>query len=151
MRLPLSSAGPRIAICVLAPLMLAAASGPAFACSCQPDPTAEGLLASETAVFTGVVEESAPASPGQSTTVFKVTESFKGPRTGAIVRVRHPNGPSASCGVTFSPGEVRTIAASRQDPADMLSTSQCSTWMFLPQVGLSKGLIEQMRRIRQRP
>jgi hypothetical protein len=143
----------RLSVRLFAPAMLALAigSGQAMACSCQRDPTAEGLLDSASAVFTGVVEESTQVAPGQSLTIFRVTESFKGAPPGTIVRVTHRDGPSPSCGVDFAPGKTYTLAAYQADTAADLSTSFCSTWMFLPHVGLSKGLIERMREIRQRP
>ena len=143
----------RPSVRLFAPAMLALAIGSsqAMACSCQRDPTAEGLLDSASAVFTGVVEGNAPIAPQQSLTTFRVTESFKGPPPGTIVRVIHRDGPSPSCGVDFAPGKTYTLAAYQADTVADLSTSFCSTWMFLPHVGLSKGLIERMREIRQRP
>jgi len=130
---------------------LAAASSQAMACSCQRDPTAEGILASASVVFTGTVEESTPVAPGQSVTIFRVTESFKGPPPGTILRVTHPDGLSPSCGVNFTPSDAYTLAASEADTAGELSTSFCSTWMFIPHVGLREGLIARMREIRARP
>ena len=144
----------RLHVRILAPLTilaLAVISSQAMACSCQRNPTAEGILDSASAVFTGVVEDSTPIAPGQSLTTFRITESFKGAPRGVTVRVTHPNGPSPACGVTFAPGETYTLAASETDIADVLATSFCSTWMFIPHVGLSKGLIERMREVRPRP
>jgi hypothetical protein len=141
----------RIAARLFAPAILALAvtSSQAMACSCLREPTAVGILTSASVVFTGRVEESTPVAPGQSVTTFKVTESFKGVPAGTILRVTHPDGPSPSCGVSFVPGKTYTLAASETDAADVLGTSFCSTWMFLPHVGLSKKLIEQMRELRQ--
>lgn len=143
----------RVAFRLSAPVLLAfmIASGQAMACSCQRDPTAEGILGSASTVLTGVVEDDKAVAPGQSLTTFRVTESFKGTTRGATVRIKHPSGPSPSCGVTFSPGKVYTLAASQTDAVGELSTSLCLTWMFLPHVGLSKGLIERMREMRERP
>lgn len=138
---------------LLAPAFLAlvAASSAAMACSCQRDPTAQGILDSAAAVFTGVAERSVEVAPGRSVTTFKVTESFKDAPRGATVQVAHSNGPSASCGVKFSVGEVYTLAAHRSEKSQLLATGLCSTWMFLPQVQLGKGLIEKMRALRGRP
>jgi hypothetical protein len=144
MRLSISSFAPAL-------LVLVIASSQAMACSCARDPTAEGILDSASAVFTGTAEENLPVGSGGSVTTFRVTESFKGPPRGTIVRVKHRDGPSPSCGVTFSPGEVYTLAAYQTDNAGVLSTSFCSTWMFLPHVGLSRPLIERMREMRPRP
>lgn len=142
-----------IAVRLMVPAVMAIsiASSQAMACSCPRDPTAEGLLDSASAVFTGTAEENVPIGSGGSVTTFRVTEQFKGPPRGTVVRVRHPDGPSPSCGVTFSPGEVYTLAAYPTDSADALTTSFCSTWMFLPHVGLSRKLIERMREIGPRP
>lgn len=138
---------------LLAPafLLLAAASSAAMACSCQRDPTAQGILDSADAVFTGVAERSVEIAPGQSVTTFRVTESFKDTRRGATVQVGHSSGSSASCGVKFSVGAAYTLAAHRTDKPPSLATGMCSTWMFLPHVRLSKGLIEEMRALRGRP
>lgn len=126
-------------------------SSQAMACSCQRDPTAEGLLDTAAVVFTGTVEESLPIAPGGSLTTFRVTETFKGPPSGTVLQVKHPDGPSPSCGVSFSPGETYTLAAYRTDNGDALATNFCATWMFLPHVGLSRKLIERMREIGPRP
>jgi hypothetical protein len=123
----------------------AALADPALACSCARNPTAERILADATAVFTGTVRQSVPAAPGRSVTTFTVTESFKGTRVGATVRVVHPSGSPASCGVKFAPGETHTLAAHATQAGPELATTQCSTWMFMPQVPISAGLIQQMR------
>lgn len=146
-----ADSGPCFRLFAAAMLALVAASSQAAACSCQPNPSAGEILASASAVFSGIVEENTPAAEGQSVTIFRVTESFKGVSTGTTVRVRHPSGSSASCGVTFAPGEIRTLAAYRTGPGAPLTASLCSTWMFLPHVPLSKQLIEQMREMRLRP
>jgi len=141
----------RLTVTLTLAIAIAIISGQAMACSCQRDPTAEGLLDSAAAVFTGTVEENLPIVQGASVTTFRVTETFKGPPRGTVLRVKHPDGPSPSCGVTFSPGETYTLAAYPTDDADALATSFCSTWMFLPHVGLSRKLIERMREIGPRP
>lgn len=123
----------------------AALADPALACSCARNPTAERILADATAVFTGTVRQSVPAAPGRSVTTFTVTESFKGARVGSTVRVAHPSGSSASCGVKFAPGETHTLAAYAAESGPELATALCSTWMFLPHVPISAGLIQQMR------
>lgn len=120
----------------------------AVACSCVPNPTAETILDEAAAVFTGVAQDSATTEPDQSVTTFTVVESFKGPGAGATVRVLHPSGSSASCGVKFSSGQTYTLASYRVEPGPGLSTSLCSTWMFAPQVGTSVDLIRRMREIR---
>lgn len=153
MRLRTWSSSGRSAACRLfapALLVLVAFSGSALACSCPRDPTAQGILASAAAVFTGVVEQSVEVAPGQSVTTFRVTESFKDAVPGAAVDVSHPSGSSASCGVSFLAGKVYTLAANKGKTQRVLSTGLCSTWMFLPHVRLSKGLIEEMRARKQR-
>lgn len=118
---------------------------PVLACSCARNPTAERILDGAAAVFTGVAQGSAPVAPGRSVTTFTVTESFKGAAAGVTVRVLHPSGSSASCGVKFSPGETYTLATQRNNTDPGLTTSLCSTWMFMPQVSISSGLIQRRR------
>jgi hypothetical protein len=120
----------------------------ALACSCARNPTAEGILASATAVFTGTVRAVETIAPGQMVTTFVVAEPFKGAQRGQIVNVHHPSSASHSCGVSFDYGQSYTLAASLERGA--LWTSQCSTWMFLPHVGLSRDLIVRMRALRSR-
>lgn len=120
----------------------------AVACSCLPNPTAESILDEADAVFTGVARDSAVAEQGQSVTAFTIVESFKGPGAGATVRVLHPSGSSASCGVQFSSGQTYTLASHRAEPGGVLATSLCSTWMFAPQAETSTDLIRRMREIR---
>jgi hypothetical protein len=117
----------------------------AMACSCARNPTAERILEWAATVFTGVVQQSVSVAPGRSVTTFTVTESFKGGRAGATVRVLHPSGSSASCGVKFLSGGIYTLATQRNNSEPGLTTSLCSTWMFLPQVGISAELIQRMR------
>ena len=131
--------------CALLVLALAASADPALACSCARNPTAAQILEGSTVVFTGTAQQSVPVAPGRSVTTFTVTESFKGVRTGTSVRVLHPSGSSASCGITFAAGETHTRAADRSESDPGLTATLCSAWMFLPQVGLSAGLIKQMR------
>jgi hypothetical protein len=121
----------------------------AMACSCARNPTAESILESATAVFTGVVRKTVPVATGRSMTTFTVVESFKGVAGGATARVRHPSGSSASCGVKFLPGETYTLAAHGAESG--LVASLCSTWMFSPQSGRRTDLIQRMRAIRRRP
>jgi hypothetical protein len=128
----------------------AASATSALACSCARNPTAEGLLRDAAAVFTGVAEESRSVAPGVSVTTFRVTEGFKGASEGAIVRVRHPSGSSASCGVQFAPGTSYTLTAHANGSGAGLSASLCSAWMFMPQVGLGDELIARMRVLRRR-
>jgi hypothetical protein len=119
---------------------------PASACSCARNPTADGIFASHAAIFTGTVRAVQTIAPGQSVTTFVVSEPFKGVRRGETVNVYHRSGSSASCGVSFDYGKGYTLAAVREGP--QLWTSQCSTWMFLPHVGLSGELITQLRALR---
>jgi hypothetical protein len=130
-------------------VVVAVSAQAAMGCSCARNPTAEGILASATAVFTGTVRAVQTVAAGQSVTTFVVTETFKGAQRGAIVNVHHPSTPSPTCGVSFEYGRSYTLAASLERGA--LWTSQCSTWMFLPQVGLSGDLIVRMRTLRGRP
>lgn len=153
MRLRIWSSSGRSAACRLfapALFVVVAFSGSAMACSCPRNPTAQGILASAVAVFTGVVEQSVEVAPGQSVTTFRVTESFKDAVPGAAVDVSHSSGSSASCGDNFLAGKVYTLATYKSKTSNMLSTGLCSTWMFLPHVRLSKGLIEELRARRQR-
>lgn len=119
------------------------ASSAALACSCERNPTAAGILAQHQMVFTGIARSSVAVGPQVSATTFEVTEGFKGIAAKATVVVRHPDGPSASCGVQFATGQSFTVAA--QQAASGLSTTLCSTWMFLPHVGLRDGLLAEMR------
>lgn len=119
------------------------ATSAAFACSCERNPTAAGILSQHTMVFTGIARSSIAAGPDASVTTFEVTEGFKGVEAKSFVVVRHPNGSSASCGVQFETGQSVTLAA--QQGSSGLSTSLCSTWMFLPHVGLRDKLLAEMR------
>jgi hypothetical protein len=127
-------------------LALPALSATALACSCARNPTADGLFAAHQAIFTGTVRAIQTIAPGQSVTTFVVSEPFKGVARGEIVNIYHRSGASAACGVSFDYGKGYTLAAAREGP--QLWTSQCSTWMFLPQVGLSGELITGLRRLR---
>jgi hypothetical protein len=131
---------------VVGVLVLPAHAIPASACSCARNPTADGLFASHAAIFTGTVRAVQTIAPGQSVTTFVVSEPFKGVSRGDTVNVYHRSDSSAACGVTFDYGKGYTLAASRQ--AADLWTSQCSTWMFLPHVGLSGELITRLRALR---
>jgi hypothetical protein len=135
----------RVSAWLLLAFATAALTDPARACSCARNPTAEQVLEDATAVFTGTVRQSVSASPGRSVTTFIVTESFKGTRVGATVRVVHPSGSSASCGVKFAPGETHTLSVHGTESGPELATTLCSTWMFMPHVSISTGLIQQMR------
>lgn len=135
---------------ILLLLALAVTTDTARACSCARNPTAEGILEGAAAVFTGTVQTSVPIAPGRSVTTFTVVESFKGAPAGTTVRVEHRSGSSASCGVKFSPGRTYTLSAHDSESGAGLTTSLCSTWMFMPQVPISAGLIRQIREIRDR-
>src|SRR5688572_22977047 len=100
--------------CILACWMLALAPAAAYACSCAP-PTAEGLLQSAPAVFTGVATGSVSATQGESITTFTVVEGFKGVRAGQVVRVRHRSGSSARCGTSFAVGATHTLSTYREE------------------------------------
>lgn len=126
-------------------------SGAAQACSCAPTASAAAIRQSASAVFTGVALRSRRAAAGEAITTFKITESFKGPPAGATVQVRHPDGPSASCGVRFASGQTHTLSAVAAAPQRLLSANLCSVWMFLPHVGLSDKLIGELRALRDRP
>ena len=123
----------------------------AAACSCSRNPTAKGILASASVVFTGIargsepliVDDAAASGRNYSITQFEVVESFKGAEVGSTIAVRHRSGRSASCGVKFERDRTYTLAAHRGNTG--LSTSLCSTWMFQPQVSLSEKLITEMR------
>ena len=130
----------------LSAILALAALGDALACSCERDPTAAGILAQSTTVFTGIARSSVTVAPGVAATTFEVTEGFKGAEAKSFVVVRHPNGPSASCGVQFETGQSVTLAAHQS--AGGLSTTFCSTWMFLPHVGLRDRLLADMRTLR---
>jgi hypothetical protein len=128
-------------------LAVMAFSGAAHACSCARDPTADQIYASAAAIFTGTVRRVETIDPHQAVTTFLVTETFKGLGRGAVVRVHHGTS-SPACGVTFEQGRTYTLAAGTHD--GRLTTGQCSTWMFLPHVGLSRSLIERLRSLRDR-
>ncbi len=131
---------------LLVSLAILLAAEPALACSCARNPTAAGILQRAAAVFTGSVEQSTPLPGEHAATTFRVQESFKGPRAGGTVRVVHPSGSSASCGVKFSAGQSYTIAAQR-DGADY-ATSLCSVWMLGNESG--DALIREMRALGKR-
>jgi hypothetical protein len=120
---------------------------PASACSCARNPTADGLFASHAAIFTGTVRAVQTIAPGQSVTTFVVSEPFKGVRRGETINIYHRSDSSAACGVGFDYGKGYTLAAAWHD--GHLWTSQCSTWMFLPHVGLSGELITRLRILRR--
>jgi hypothetical protein len=139
----------RKALSILSAVLFGAASvGAAHACSCARNPNADDIFATHAAIFTGLVRAVETIAPGQSMTTFVVTEPFKGVRRGETVNVHHRSAPTAACGVTFEYGKGYTVAASREPSG--LSTSQCSTWMFLPHVGLSGELISRLRSLRAR-
>lgn len=130
--------------------LLASPSSAAMACSCGRKATAQSILDSSSVVFTGVAQASAPTARGYSITSFKVTESFKGARSGAVLHISHRSNAPSACGVDFSPGGTYTLAANRIDAAPGLVTSACLTWMFSPGVGLRAKLINDMRALRDR-
>lgn len=130
---------------MLALVTLVAFSSQVLACSCARNPNAQEIHSSAAAVFTGTVESSVTEAGGKTVTVFKVVESFKGVQNGVSVRVSHRRGPSTACGVAFTPGESYTIAAYQTETPQLFGTNLCLTWMFLPHVGLSARLIEEMR------
>jgi len=137
-----------VLVCILALLASSIFSDAPKACSCPRHPTAERMLNGSAAVFTGVAQSSVKAARTRSITTFRVIESFKGLAVSSTVRVLHPSGSSASCGVKFSVGKTYTLAVHHADTKPHLSTSLCSTWMFTPRVGLGPGLIRRMREIR---
>ena len=117
---------------------------PALACSCASgSPTAQSLLSSATAIFTGVARRSRAARAGESITVFEVTESFKGTAAGQMIEIHHRSGPSPACGVEFLEGESHTLAAYRAADQSDLAASLCSVWMFRVPSGAT--LIEEIR------
>jgi len=120
--------------------MLATAA--ALACSCAP-PTAESLLQSAPAIFTGVVTDSIPATQGESITTFAVAEGFKGVRAGQSVRVRHRSGSSASCGVRFALGESYTLSTYHEEIGTSLFANLCSTSIFRTRRG--EQIIQRLR------
>jgi hypothetical protein len=118
-----------------------------WACSCAPGHSAEDVLERSEAVFTGVVRAVKRLPSGSSVATFMVVESFKGPFAGSLVRVRFRNAPSVSCGVTFTQGETYTLSASSDDEG-RLTTSNCGTWMFQPNIPSSRTLIRRLREMR---
>jgi len=142
----------RAVVAVIAFAAMLADTGPAAACSCARNPTAAGILSSAEAVFTATAVASKTVGSNVSVTTFRIIEAFKGPAAGSTVAVRHPSGSSASCGVKFTTGKAYTLAAHRAgNDGAALTTTLCSTWMFLPHVGLSEGLIETLRELRGHP
>jgi hypothetical protein len=130
-----------IAACVIE--LLAAAN--ALACSCAP-PTAEGLMQSAPAIFTGAVTESVRATQGESITTFTVSEGFKGVRAGQSVRIRHRSGSSASCGVTFAVGRTYTLSTYREEVGTTLFANLCSTAFFITRDG--EQIIRRLRQVK---
>ena len=130
------------AISVLVALSL---PGGAQACSCAPGVSAESVMADAEMVFTGVAEQSKTSGPNGGVTTFRGIESFKGTSAGDRLQVSHRTGPSASCGLEFADGQTFTLATHRDPSTAALVTSVCSTWMFLPQVGMADRLIQEMR------
>jgi hypothetical protein len=126
----------------IACLMLALAPAAALACSCA-QPTAEGLMQSAPAVFTGVATTSVRATQGESITTFTVLEGFKGVRAGELVRVRHRSGSSASCGVQFAIGATHTLSTYREEVGTSLFASLCNTAIFRLREG--EQIIQRMR------
>jgi hypothetical protein len=133
-------------VIVFSAILSLMAIGDALACSCERNPTAAGILAQSTMVFTGIARSSVAIAAGAAATTFEVTEGFKGAEAKTFVVVRHPNGSSASCGVQFETGQSVTVAAHQGSAG--LSTTLCSTWMFLPHVGLRDKLLAEMRALR---
>ena len=138
----------RLFAVVVGILVLPALAIPASACSCARNPTADGLFSSHAAIFTGTVRAVQTIAPGQSVTTFMVSEPFKGVQRGATVNIYHRSDSSAACGVSFDYGKGYTLAATWQ--RGNLWTGQCSTWMFLPHVGLSGELVTRLRALRGR-
>ena len=132
----------RIGLFALMGLLVTASAGPAATCSCAFLP-AEQIM-ERAAVFTGFAMATSPAKPGYSITTFRVTESFKGARTGSTIRILHRSGLSASCGVRFEGGKSHTLFAQSVDGA--LSASLCTTWGFRGESG--PALIAKLRALR---
>ena len=102
-------------------------------------------MAGSEAIFTGVAERSIISGSNRSVTTFRVVEGFKGASPGDRLQVSHRTGPSAACGLDFADGQTVTLAAQRDASTAALITSVCSTWMFLPQVGMADRLIQELR------
>jgi hypothetical protein len=132
---------------LLAVLATTVAANAAPACSCARNPNADDIFMSSHAVFTGTVRLVERIAPGRLATTFLVTEPFKGVARGTLVRVEHGASPPA-CGVVFEQDYSYTLAAGRPDEG-ALTTGQCQTWMFLPNSGLGKGLIDRLRTLRR--
>jgi hypothetical protein len=130
--------------CSAACLILSLASTVALACSCAP-PTAESLMQSAPAVFTGVATTSVAATQGESITTFTVVEGFKGLRAGELVRVRHRSGSSASCGVQFAIGATHTLSTYREEVGTSLFASLCNAAIF--RSGEGAAIIRRMRQL----
>lgn len=128
-------------------LVFASAAARAETCACPRNPTAESVLASSAAVFTGTVRAVTAIAPGQVVTTFVVSEPFKGVQRGQTVTVHHPSGTVHSCGAAFDPGRSYTLAASLQRGA--LWTSRCPVQMFAPEAGRADQLIARLRALRR--
>jgi hypothetical protein len=115
----------------------------ALACSCA-QPTAEELMRSAAAIFTGVAQRSEPATQGEAVTTFEVIEGYKGVVPGALVRVRHASGSSASCGVRFAIGERHTLTTYREEVGTTLFANLCSVAIFRSAAG--EELLRRLRR-----
>jgi hypothetical protein len=103
--------------------------GSALACSCH-FPTADELLRSSAAIFTGTAKESVPATQGESVTLFQVVNGYKGVASGQPVRIRHKSGSSASCGVKFEAGQSYTVSTYREEIGTTLFANLCSVAVF---------------------
>ena len=104
-------------------------SGGALACSCQ-WPTADELLRSSAAIFTGIAKESIPATQGESVTTFQVVNGYKGVPGGQPVRVRHKSGSPTACGVKFEAGQTYTVSTYREEIGTSLFANLCSVAVF---------------------
>jgi hypothetical protein len=139
----INATGERLVMRILVALAicLIPANG-ALACSCK-QPTADTLLASSAAIFTGVVLESRPATQGEAVTDFQVVAGYKGVARGQTISVRHRSGLSASCGVKFESGRRYTLTSYREDVGTALFANLCSISVMRSPAG--KELLQRMR------
>jgi len=115
----------------------------ALACSCR-QPTADELLSSSAAIFTGVAQQSRPATQGEAVTTFRVVDGYKGVVPGQSVSVRHTSGSSASCGVRFESGQTYTLTTYREEIGTTLFANLCSVAVVRSPAG--EELLRRLRR-----
>jgi hypothetical protein len=131
---------------VFAPLVLSImlfSTPAALACSCRA-PSAQELIASSAAIFAGTAQRSRPVTARESVTTFRVSRGYKGVASGRTIRVRHNSGPSPSCGVSFTRGQLYVLTTNRGRAGTGMSASLCSVAVMRSPAG--KQALQMLRR-----